>query len=433
MSIEPPPSLGSTDGFLVSHLAAGPGEARLVALGAAVSRALDAGSDDDAGLAASLVRALVPRLAPFASVDLVRPDGGLEPAAARGLELGAEGALPEGRAMGFACRAVVTGEPAWFSRAERRGDDDAWSGAGAGDAEDGDAFVCRRLGLGALLAVPFASRGVTLGALTLGRARPGSFSPEEVAFAVDVGARLGAALRLARLEREARLGEARRDEFLRALAHELKTPLTALELTVTGLARDAARGRLSSDSREGTPEKLRRAEGQLERLAVVVDDLLDAAENDGALSLRRSSFDLVDAARAVVSSLAPLAERTATPLELAAPAPLVGTWDRAKIERMLLHLVGNALRHGARRPVRIALSREGEGARLRVSDEGEGVAPPVQARLFDRFERPAGRPAGLGLGLFVARRIAEAHGGRISLESAPGLGATFTVDLPLGA
>jgi signal transduction histidine kinase len=117
---------------------------------------------------------------------------------------------------------------------------------------------------------------------------------------------------------------------------------------------------------------------------------------------------------------------------VAAPGPLLGRWDRVRLEQVVANLVSNAIRYGGAGPVEVTL-RAGPGeVTLAVRDHGRGIAAEDRARIFDRYER--GRNAqgagGLGLGLYVVRRIVEAHGGRIAVESQPGDGATFTVTLP---
>ena len=109
--------------------------------------------------------------------------------------------------------------------------------------------------------------------------------------------------------------------------------------------------------------------------------------------------------------------------------------DRLRLEQVFTNLLGNAIRFGAGRPVSVSLRRLGERAVLRVSDRGIGISPEDQARIFDRFERAVSvrNFGGLGLGLWISRQIVEASGGAIRVESAPGRGAAFTVELPVSA
>jgi len=109
-------------------------------------------------------------------------------------------------------------------------------------------------------------------------------------------------------------------------------------------------------------------------------------------------------------------------------------WDEFRIEQVLTNLITNALRYGGGRQVEVSVRQEGGRARMSVRDRGPGIAAEDHGRIFEQFERTddSRRQApGLGLGLYIARQIVRSHGGEIELESAPGQGATFSVNLPL--
>ncbi len=107
--------------------------------------------------------------------------------------------------------------------------------------------------------------------------------------------------------------------------------------------------------------------------------------------------------------------------------------DRTRLEQIASNLVSNAVKYGRGRPISVRVRAEGARVRLEVEDRGIGIAPGDQERIFGRFERAVSSRnyAGLGLGLWIVRRIVEAHGGTIAVRSAPGEGSTFTMDLPL--
>jgi signal transduction histidine kinase len=114
-------------------------------------------------------------------------------------------------------------------------------------------------------------------------------------------------------------------------------------------------------------------------------------------------------------------------------APQVhGWWDRLRLEQVVTNLVSNAIRYGAGRPIHARVEVVGENARLVVRDEGIGIPPEAQERIFGKFERAVSErhSGGLGLGLYITRSIVEAMGGSIQVESRPGQGSTFTVELP---
>jgi signal transduction histidine kinase len=111
----------------------------------------------------------------------------------------------------------------------------------------------------------------------------------------------------------------------------------------------------------------------------------------------------------------------------------VGRWDRLRLERVLTNLLSNALKYGRGQPVEVRVRRVGELARLEVRDHGPGIPLEEQPYVFERFKRvsSAVEKAGFGLGLYIVRQLVEAHGGTTRVESVPGEGAAFIVELPL--
>jgi signal transduction histidine kinase len=215
-----------------------------------------------------------------------------------------------------------------------------------------------------------------------------------------------------------------REEFLTVASHEFKTPLTALQLAVQGMRREAG----------GANRQLELVERQVMRLARLVDQLTQASgDATMPMLLELAELDLVSVARRAMARAEPEAARSGATIALEAAAPVCGRFDGQRLERVLGHLLDNALRFGAGKPIRVEVAREGNSARLRVQDFGIGIETEDLPRIFGRFERAVSARAygGFGLGLYLSRRIVEAHGGAIAAESEPGKGATFTVTLPL--
>jgi signal transduction histidine kinase len=218
-----------------------------------------------------------------------------------------------------------------------------------------------------------------------------------------------------------------RDDFLSIAGHELRTPLTTLRLQVQGILRS----QLAGEQAEKMTERLQLVERSTHRLHALVDRMLDSDQVAvQGLLLERSQTDLAHITREAASRFAEAG--SAALLKVSAGTPVLGNWDELRLDAMVTNLIGNALKYGEGRPVRVAVE-EGEGeARFTVQDQGIGIAPGDQKRIFERFGRAVSdrRYGGFGIGLWLVREIAVAHGGRIELASALGSGSTFVVHLP---
>jgi len=239
------------------------------------------------------------------------------------------------------------------------------------------------------------------------------------------------------LEVELREAVRARDEFLSIASHELRTPLTSLQLQLEGLLRTLDRKPEQALSSGRIASSATMAKTQSLRLVTLVNQLLDVSRiAAGRLVLEyEDDVDIAAVAEEVVDRYRALAAQSGTVLTLRSPAKGVmrGAWDRSRVDQVLTNLVSNAVKYGAGKPVEIDMVTTGDLVRIRVTDQGIGIAPEARARLFQRFERAkeTRNYGGLGLGLWISREIAHAMGGSIELEqSAPGAGATFAVDLP---
>jgi PAS domain S-box-containing protein len=237
--------------------------------------------------------------------------------------------------------------------------------------------------------------------------------------------------RLKRVEAELREAVRVRDEFLQIASHELNTPLTPLALKLSALQQLAAR-------QQSTPEALTKhlevAQRQVRRLSELVKDLLDVTRlSRGQLQLSLAEVSLPEVVSAVVEQFAAEAQRHGCTIGLSLAREAVGHWDRGRLEQVVENLLGNAIKYGSGKPVHVEVTVDQDRARLVVRDEGIGIEADKLARIFDKFERASSARhfGGLGLGLFIARQIAESHGGKIWALSEPQRGATFVVELPL--
>ncbi|MFY2558459.1 CHASE domain-containing protein [Corallococcus terminator] len=234
-----------------------------------------------------------------------------------------------------------------------------------------------------------------------------------------------------RLADEAQAAVRIRDEFLSVAAHELRTPLTALKLQLQLLFRQLhQREPLDLGRLERGVETCER---QMTRLAKLVDNLLDVSRlSSGKMELQLESLELGELVRELAHRFEMEAQTVNVRLDVDAPAPMTGRWDRLRLEQVITNLLSNALKYGHGAPVEVHVVGDEKEARLEVRDRGIGIAPEDAERVFDRFERAVSSRhyGGLGLGLYITRQLVEAHGGRIFLESHPGQGTTFIVVLP---
>ena len=171
----------------------------------------------------------------------------------------------------------------------------------------------------------------------------------------------------------------------------------------------------------------------MDRLSRLTDQVLDISQvTEGRLVLRREPFDLADLAAEVTARFR--SECLAAGCEVDARFdPMRGAWDRTRLDQLLTNLLTNAIKYGGGRPIHLRLKTRSGKACLSVRDHGIGIASENRERIFERFERAASarRYGGLGIGLWVVRRIVEAHGGSVELDSKPGKGAEFRILLPL--
>jgi two-component system sensor kinase FixL len=221
-----------------------------------------------------------------------------------------------------------------------------------------------------------------------------------------------------------------RDEFLSIASHELRTPVAALQLQLQMLQRAATR---SVEALPGAIEgKLDSLERQTRRIGFLVGELLDVSRMRlGRLELAPEPLDLSEVARDTVAHVRDEIDKSGSRLLLDL-APTPGRFDRSRVEQVITNLLVNAAKFGQGKPITLHVAPEGARARLRITDRGIGISPEDQARVFERFERAVTSQhfGGLGLGLYIARQIVEAHGGEIRVESAPGTGTSFIVLLP---
>ena len=224
--------------------------------------------------------------------------------------------------------------------------------------------------------------------------------------------------------------ERAKSDFIATVSHELRTPMTA----VYGAARTLLRPDvdLSADQRS---ELLEMIATQSERLAQITEEVLLASRLDrGEVTVEHDRVDVAELARGTVEAFQP---QLGVDVTLDAPGAAFATGDRDRIAQILINLLDNAGKYSpAGGTVTVSLSEEARHVRLAVSDRGVGIAPGEQQAIFEKFYRVdphlTQTPSGTGLGLYICRELAERMEGKIAVESEPGLGSTFVLELPRG-
>ncbi len=290
--------------------------------------------------------------------------------------------------------------------------------------------LLRSLGLRSAMALPLVARGRVLGAMTFaaGAARR-IYTEADLRLAEELARRAALAIDNARLYRMSREAIQVREDFLSVASHELKTPITSMSVAIGSQLRRSAGGGDASLQRT-----LATTARGLKRLNHLVDQLLDVSQiGSGSLELHLEPVELASVVAEVVESARESIERSGSTLELDAPVPIRGRWDRRRVAEVVASLLDNAVKFGEGKRIRIHTGASDGMAILEVHDRGAGIDPERLPSIFDRFERAVSSRhfGGWGLGLYLVRRIVEAHHGTVAAESAPGQGSTFIVRLPL--
>ncbi len=384
----------------------------------------------------SLARLAVPLLADLCSVETLADDGSLELVAVAHEDPAREALARELRRR-FPRR---TDTPYGVMRVIRSGKpelmndvpEDFFVQDAKGDEERLRAF--KGLGLRSYLAVPLLARGRCIGALSFAYLESGRrYDEEDLRLAEELARRASLAFDNSMLYERAQEAIRLRDEFLAVASHELKTPLTPLQMKLQSLRRAAEAAPQACLPADQVIRNLQVAESQVGRLNTLVHALLDVSNiSSGSLALDLDDVDLTAVVREVVTRFEGQSLKASCAVEVEAPGPVVGRWDRMRLDQVVTNLLSNALKYGPGKPVHLRVEPQEGRVTLTVRDEGIGIHPEHLLRIFDKFERAVSERhyGGLGLGLYIVRQIVEALGGSITARSSPGEGATFEISLP---
>jgi signal transduction histidine kinase len=224
-----------------------------------------------------------------------------------------------------------------------------------------------------------------------------------------------------------------RDDFMSMVAHELRTPLNTLFLEAQMRSMQLDRGNMAAFSEELLRKMVARDGRQIQSMIRLINDMVDVTRiRSGKLSIRPADTELSGLLQRIVSDLSQRADADGGTIELHAAEQVTGLWDEFRVEQVIINLLTNALRYGGSKPIRVTLTRSATHAEVEVRDQGVGISAEDQVRIFSPFERAGTKVVseGLGLGLYIARQLAESHGGTLTVESAPNEGAAFRLTLP---
>jgi signal transduction histidine kinase len=225
-----------------------------------------------------------------------------------------------------------------------------------------------------------------------------------------------------------------RDDFISVASHELKTPLQSLKMEIQILNNYIIKGQIRTIPEEKLKRLARISDQELSRFAALINSLLDVSRiSSGKILLNTEDVDLLALVHAAIERQKVELEKSGSIITVIGKQNIHGLWDHARIEQVLTNLISNAIKYGNGLPIIVEVKEEGSHAVFSVTDHGVGIKRQDQKRIFERFERavPAREYSGMGLGLFIANQIVEAHRGHIKVESMKGKGTIFKVQLPL--
>lgn len=244
--------------------------------------------------------------------------------------------------------------------------------------------------------------------------------PAVIGVGIDVTERVQA-------EREREEAVLARDRFYAMVSHELRTPVSAVML-YNDLLLSGVYDPLTAQQREAVD----RSQGSARHLLDLINDLLDLSRLEARrLETRVEDVEMAELVESVVDGLSALALEHGCGVSLhVAERPMVVTGDARRVRQILLNLLSNAVKFGHGRPVEVRLLRAEDGVFFEVTDHGPGIPPADVDRIFEEFVQLGEPGVGTGLGLPIARRLAELQGGSIRVDSRPGEGSTFRLFLP---
>lgn len=299
--------------------------------------------------------------------------------------------------------------------------------------------ILLRSGYRSLLAIPLLLEKRVMGGLVVFRQEVGNFPTHVVNLLETVARHSVVAIENAQLFREIgeksdqlRIASEHKSQFLANMSHELRTPLNAI-LGYTELILDNIYG----DVPEKIQQIIERVAHNGRHLLGLINDVLDLSKIEaGQFTLSLNNYSMKEVVNTVVVSVESLGAEKSLALKTTVPPTLpVGKGDESRLTQVLLNLVGNAIKFTDVGEISVEVAVSGEAFVVSVSDTGVGISEAHQGYIFDEFQQintsSTREKGGAGLGLAIAKRIIEMHGGRLWVESSPGMGSTFSFTLPV--
>ena len=382
----------------------------------------------------SVANLSVPTIADWCAIDMVGDRGALQriavahvdPAKVEFARMLQERYPADPNAPGGVHEVIRTGKPAYMSRIPPELLE-------AAAQDDEQRRIIRELNLTSYMSVALTVQGKAIGAITFVSAESGrQYTEEDVRFARELASRASLAIENARAYERANDASRLKDEFLATLSHELRTPLNA----VLGYARMMRTQTLSGKTAQGVWDVVERNATALQQ---IIEDVLDVSRIvAGRLRLDVEPVDLPAILREAAATVMPAANAKGVRVETVIdPLTTPVSGDAARLQQVVWNLLSNAIKFTPRGgKVQLRLSRVNSHIEVTVSDTGCGISPDFLPFVFERFRQAdasfSREHGGLGLGLAIAKQLAELHGGTITASSGgTNQGATFTLTLPL--
>jgi len=293
----------------------------------------------------------------------------------------------------------------------------------------------KKLQLNSFIFAPLRSRGRVIGVITIASNKSDfSYSDEDVAFIDAIATRAALAVDNSKLYSEAQAALNSRDEFLSIASHELKTPLTSVLLALQFAIR-----RMKNQDKKNIDKSVLTAleTGVIEtrRLSALMSDLLNISViSTGKLKIDKEESDLVQIISDAISGFKILMERRDIKIIYRKREDvIIGMWDKVRMGEVFSNFLSNAIKYGKGRPILIESAIDKGRAIVKIKDRGIGIEQEDRESIFELFKRTknAADYKGMGVGLYIANQIVSAHNGKIIVESKPGEGSAFTIELPL--